>query len=952
MNDELKLLAEFSNNATLLLSLTILYQLFISHQDNNKLLVQVASGLLFGLVVIIGMSLPVHLMPGVIFDARSVILSLGGLFGGPVTALIAAGIAALYRAWLGGSGTLVGILIILTSSAAGVTGFYLRKSKRWSVKGISFLAFGFIVHVLSFLWLSLLPPDIRWQVIQQVSLPFLVVLPTATFLAGMIMLLVEKRFEAEKKLRESERLFRTIFEQAAVGVALIDSNSGRVLRINKYYCDLLGYSVEELSSVNAFMKITHDDDIAADKRDMERLLAAEIHDFKMAKRYFHKNGSTVWVNLSVSSTASEGEKPTTHIAVVEDYTRRKKAELKLVESEQRQRLFIEHAPAALAMFDHEMHYLAVSQRWVTDYSLADSNDMLGKSHYDIFPEIPERWKAIHRRGLEGEVISADEDRFEREDGSIQWIRWEVRPWFNSEDKVGGIVIFTEDITELKKSDLALREKEKLYMALFEYMPLGMLITDQKGYYTDANPGMCHMMGYSHEEFIGLHATDIVASTETKFIDPGLDIIINTSNYKRVWKLRRKDGSEFDAEISATKLPDDLILAVIQDITEVKLSERALRESESRMRTLVETIPDMVWLKNTEGDYLYCNQKFERFFGAKEAQIIGKSDYDFVDRERADFFRENDQAAMASNRPTINEEEVTFADDGHHEYLETIKTPVFSANNETIGVLGISRDISQRKRAELELIKLAQAVEQSPVSIVITNLDAEIEYVNQAFVQFSGYSREEVLGQNPRILQSARSQTQNYESMRHDLLEGKTWKGKLCNRKKDGTEYLELAIITPIRQPDGSITHYVAVKEDITEKKLLGDELEKHRHHLEELVEQRTRQLAVATEHAESANRAKSSFLANMSHEIRTPMNAIIGLTHILQRDEKNTTNADRLNKIDAAGRHLLAIINDILDLSKIESGKLVLEHTDFHLGAIFIMLPLFLKNRPKIKDWR
>jgi len=114
--------------------------------------------------------------------------------------------------------------------------------------------------------------------------------------------------------------------------------------------------------------------------------------------------------------------------------------------------FIEHAPAALAMFDRDMVYLAASRRWISDYGLT-GREVRGVSHYEIFPEIPQRWRLAHQRGLAGEVISASEDRFERLDGSQQWLRWEIRPWHAADDQVGGIVIFTEDISERKHDEL-------------------------------------------------------------------------------------------------------------------------------------------------------------------------------------------------------------------------------------------------------------------------------------------------------------------------------------------------------------------------------------------------------------------------------------------------------------------------------------------------------------------
>ncbi|MCE1170461.1 MAG: response regulator [Azovibrio sp.] len=246
---------------------------------------------------------------------------------------------------------------------------------------------------------------------------------------------------------------------------------------------------------------------------------------------------------------------------------------------------------------------------------------------------------------------------------------------------------------------------------------------------------------------------------------------------------------------------------------------------------------------------------------------------------------------------------------------------------------LSREIEERREAEINLRKFYLAVEQSPESIVITNLKAEIEYVNRAFLQVTGFTQEEVLGQNPRLLHAGKTGQQIYRALWEALVAGRSWRGEFVNRKKNGDEYVESAIIMPIRQADGAITHYVAIKEDITEKKRIAEELERHRSHLEEQVAERTGELVLAKAAAEAANQAKSAFLANMSHEIRTPLNAILGLTHLM-RKEASPGQLERLAKIDNAGRHLLSIINDILDISKIEAGKLQLEESDFALSAV------------------
>ena len=147
-----------------------------------------------------------------------------------------------------------------------------------------------------------------------------------------------------------------------------------------------------------------------------------------------------------------------------------------------------------------------------------------------------------------------------------------------------------------------------------------------------------------------------------------------------------------------------ILANRPAMLEKRVQQRTeeLQESRIRLHTLIETIPDLIWLKNTAGVFLSCNTAFERFFGAKEADIIGKTDYDFVDQKQADFFRANDRKAIEQGRPHINEERLTFAANGHQGIFETIKTPVRDEKDNVIGVLGVSREITVRKNAEQQI----------------------------------------------------------------------------------------------------------------------------------------------------------------------------------------------------------------------------------------------------------
>ena len=239
-------------------------------------------------------------------------------------------------------------------------------------------------------------------------------------------------------------------------------------------------------------------------------------------------------------------------------------------------------------------------------------------------------------------------------------------------------------------------------------------------------------------------------------------------------------------------------------------------------------------------------------------------------------------------------------------------------------------------------QMALVVEQIPNCVLITDLAGNIEYVNQALCDISGYSREELRGKNPRVLGAGQTPPEAASKLWANLLAGKSWKGEFINRhRSDQTEVIMFAHVSPVRQPDGSITHYLGIMEDITEHKRLGQELDRHRHHLEELVAERTADLVATQEEldasrraAEAANAAKSAFLANMSHEIRTPMNAVIGLSHLLLQDISDPKQRGRLLKVASSAQHLMGLINDILDLSKIEAGRLKLENIDFEVAKV------------------
>jgi len=208
----------------------------------------------------------------------------------------------------------------------------------------------------------------------------------------------------------------------------------------------------------------------------------------------------------------------------------------------------------------------------------------------------------------------------------------------------------------------------------------------------------------------------------------------------------------------------------------------------------------------------------------------------------------------------------------------------------------------------------------------------IQYVNPKFYELTGYAAEEVVGNTPRILNAGIQSKAFYAGLWATITSGREWHGEMCNRKKNGELYWEYTSISPVRNEQGEITHFIATKEDVTEKKAAAELLLR------------------AKEEADAASRAKSDFLANMSHEIRTPLNAIIGMAYLATRTEETVKVMDYLNKIHFSGNHLLGVINDILDFSKIEAGKLDIEVVVFQLDQFMENVMTLIGGQASAKD--
>ncbi|WNV05581.1 EAL domain-containing protein [Candidatus Methylospira mobilis] len=254
--------------------------------------------------------------------------------------------------------------------------------------------------------------------------------------------------------------------------------------------------------------------------------------------------------------------------------------------------------------------------------------------------------------------------------------------------------------------------------------------------------------------------------------------------------------------------------VMQQLEMLGLVDEKL-ESNAFLRTLINTIPDLVWLKSPDGIFLACNPPFERMIGAREAEIVGKTDHDLLERELADIFRKHAIKAMTSGAPCVNETWLDFAEDGYRGLFETIKTPMRDQQGAIIGILCIARDISALKQAAENQRLAASVFDNCQEAVLIADSDNKIVAVNRAFTQITGYSSEEVLGKNPKMLSSGRQSETFYNGMWQSLQRYGLWRGEIWNRRKSGEIYAELLSIATICDDSGKIQRYVAIFSDIS-----------------------------------------------------------------------------------------------------------------------------------------
>ena len=513
---------------------------------------------------------------------------------------------------------------------------------------------------------------------------------------------ITNEIDTALKLRESEESLREAQAIAGLGSYMLDISRNR-WTVSPEVVDLVGSGPELITEFDKMWRYIHPDDRAWVAKRFEGYFRGEGSPFDLEYRAVRAtDGETRWIHTRGRLEMDAKGKPLYLRGTIQDITDRKQAEAALRESKELLQLFVEHAPVALAMFDREMRYLAVSRRWLDMHAL-QGREMIGHSHYEIFSRIPERWREEHRRALAGESIQTGDESLQLEDGSVHWVRRELRPWYAADGAIGGIIIFTEEITARMQAEAALSESRNLLQLFIDRAPAALAMFDREMRY----------------------------------------------------------------------------LAV---------SRR--------------------WLE----DYSLVGQ-----------EIAGRCHYDVIP-DIPERWKEMHRRGLAGETLRVGEDRFERAD-GTVQWIRWEIVPWHPGDGTVGGITIFSEDITAHKAAEERMRLAASMFTHAAEGITITDPDGTILEVNDAFTRITGYSRDEALGRNPRILKSGLQTREFYENLWESLTREGHWSGEIWNRSKSGDIYPESLTINAIRDTNGNAAHYVALFSDISEIKEHEQQLE-------------------------------------------------------------------------------------------------------------------------------
>ncbi|MFZ3059144.1 MAG: PAS domain S-box protein [Candidatus Methanoperedens sp.] len=712
--------------------------------------------------------------------------------------------------------------------------------------------------------------------------------------------------QAGEELRKSEEKFRQVFENARDAIFWADPETGLIIRCNKAAENLLEKENREI--VGHHQSTLHPPEKAeyyasVFKRHLQQGSMDE------EAEVITKSGKIKPVQISASVTIVR-EKPIIQ-GIFRDITERKQAENALKESEERYRRLADFSPYGIGIHS-DGKFVFVNTAGAGILGAANPEELIGIPVLQIIhPDYRELVKERIRMQEEGKAAPLIEEKFLRLDGTPVDVELTSIPFiYKGKPAMYGVFL---DITERKLALNGLKESEERYRRLVDFSPYGIAIHSE-GKFVFVNQGGAKILGAANpEELIGIPVLQIIHPDYRDLVKERIRMQEEGKAAPLIEeKFLRLDGTPVDVEL--TSIPfiykgKPAMYGVFLDITERKLAVNGLKESEERYRTLAEGAHDSIFIIERDNRVRYVNSFGAKQLGLAPEEIIGRRLIEFFPAEEFENMKNSLQKIFQTGEPLYSEETITYQNRKY--WQDTWLMPIKDTAGEVDAVMGITRDITERKLAEEKLLesekRFRAAFDFSGSGMAIVSTDGHWLRVNKNLCKIVGYSEDELLKTTFQAITHPDDLPKNIESQ-HQLLAGEIQyvQAEKRYRQRDGHYVWVLMTTSLVHSEQGKPLYFVTQVVDINERKLAEE-------------------LRLENERLVLANQARSEFLAVMSHELRTPLNAVIGFSELLKRGmagELNKKQGHYVDNVLAGGKHLLTLINDILDIAKVEAGKI------------------------------
>jgi PAS domain S-box-containing protein len=718
---------------------------------------------------------------------------------------------------------------------------------------------------------------------------------------------------ARRAAEEAKRFLASIVE-CSENAMIANTPGGTILTWNRGAQILLGYTAEEAIGRHLSMLMLPEEHSRVAEL-MEQVLRTGAV-YQTEGTLVRKDGRKVSIGLAANAVPNSDGDAVAVAAIIHDITARKQAEASraLLAS------IVESSGDAISSGTLDGTILTWNQGAEAMYGYT-AEEIVGKNASILAPpDCLDEMSQARARARDGGVTHYETVRL-RKDGRRIDAAVTISPIRNFSGAVAGRAMIARDIGERVRAEQRLRDSEERFRSVFENAPFGMCLKGIDGRPLQVNATFCRMLGYSEPELLSstwpelTHPDDregSVRMVERLLGDPSASVEMEKRYLHRsgkiVWTRARislvRDGAGSPL----------YLLVHAEDIAERKRAEEALRESEKRFRIMADGCPAIMWVTNAEGGIRFINRTCGEFFGATYEQLEGSQWLPLLHPDEAPNYIGAFQRAVEEHTPFRAEARVRRAD-GEWRWIASYAEPRFSPAGEFLGHVGLSPDITERKRAEDSLRRSEEKFRQLAENVreVFWMMDpgcTEMLYISPAYEKVWGRTCES-LYRNPTSWAEAIEDPEQARLMFERQMAGVYLDSEYRIRTPDGQRRWIRDRAFPVRGQAGQVIRVVGIAEDITEQKRYEEELVR------------------AREAADAANVAKSCFLANMSHEVRTPLNGVLGMLQLLLDTDLTPEQREYAGVIDASGRTLLALIEDILDLSKIEARKVALERVDF-----------------------